>query len=46
MTFPILAAIGLGTAYGLYTAFAVISIVFIVKFVKETKGKELEEMEG
>jgi len=47
MTFPILlAGIGLGGAYGLYAAFAVISIVFIAKFVYETKGIELENMEG
>ncbi len=45
MTFPILlGAFGLGGAYGLYTAFAAISIVFVVKFVRETKGKPLEEM--
>ena len=47
MTFPILlAGIGLGGAYGLYAVCAVISIFFILKFVKETKGKELEAMEG
>jgi len=47
MTFPILlAGIGLGGAYGLYAVFAVISIVFIAKFIHETKGIELENMEG
>jgi SP family sugar:H+ symporter-like MFS transporter len=47
MTFPILlVGIGLGGAYGLYAVFAVISIVFIAKFVHETKGIELENMEG
>jgi len=47
MTFPILlTSIGLGGAYGLYTVCAVISIFFILKFVHETKGKELEEMKG
>jgi len=47
MTFPILlAGIGLGGAYGIYAAFAVISIVFIAKFVHETKGIELENMKG
>jgi len=47
MTFPILlAGIGLGGAYGLYAAFALISIVFIAKFIYETKGIELENMEG
>jgi len=47
MTFPVLlAGIGLGGAYGIYAAFAIISIGFIIKFVHETKGIELENMEG
>lgn len=47
MTFPImLTGIGLGGAYGFYTVCAIISIFFILKFVRETKGKELEEMQG
>jgi SP family sugar:H+ symporter-like MFS transporter len=47
LTFPILlASIGLAGAYGLYTLFAALSIVFVLKYVHETKGKELEEMEG
>ncbi len=48
MTFPLLltASTGLTGAYGLYTGFAVLSLVFVVKFVHETKGKELEEMKG
>ncbi len=46
-TFPmLLVGIGLGGAYGIYTAGAVISAFFIVKFVKETKGIELEDMQG
>jgi SP family sugar:H+ symporter-like MFS transporter len=45
MTFPILlTAFGLGGAYGLYTAFAVLSLIFVGLLVKETKGKTLEEM--
>jgi MFS transporter, SP family, sugar:H+ symporter len=45
MTFPILlGSFGLGGAYGLYTIFAAVSIVFVVKLVRETKGKPLEEM--
>ncbi|MDR2578121.1 MAG: sugar porter family MFS transporter [Chitinispirillales bacterium] len=44
-TFPILLAkIGLGGAYGMYCFFAFISIFFVISKVKETKGKELEEM--
>ena len=47
LTFPILlVGAGLAFAYGIYTAFAFISIFFVVKYVYETKGKELEEMEG
>ena len=45
MTFPILlAAFGLGGAYGVYTFFAFVSIFFVWKLVRETKGKTLEEM--
>jgi MFS transporter, SP family, sugar:H+ symporter len=45
MTFPILlGSFGLGGAYGLYTVFAAVSIIFVVKLVRETKGKPLEEM--
>lgn len=45
LTFPmILGSAGLAFAYSLYTLGAVISIFFVVKYVYETKGKELEEM--
>ena len=44
-TFPTLADIGLAVAYGLYTAFAVLSFLFVAKYVKETKGRQLEDME-
>ena len=45
MTFPmLLAGFGLFAAYGLYTFFAILSIFFVLSFVKETKGKRLEEM--
>jgi MFS transporter, SP family, sugar:H+ symporter len=43
-TFPPLKDLGLGTAYGLYTISAAISLFFVILLVKETKGKELEEM--
>jgi sugar porter (SP) family MFS transporter len=47
MTFPVLLfTIGLGGAYGLYALFALISVFFVYFFVKETRGKELEEMAG
>lgn len=47
-TFPMLlaSALGLPGAYGIYTAFSLLSIVFVIKFVHETKGKELEHMTG
>ncbi|NNC37251.1 MAG: MFS transporter [Acidimicrobiales bacterium] len=43
---PLLGGIGLAATYGIYAAFAFISIFFVLWFVKETKGKELEEMQG
>jgi SP family sugar:H+ symporter-like MFS transporter len=46
-TFPmLLAGIGLATAYGLYAAAAAISAFFVLRFVRETRGRELEQMEG
>jgi SP family sugar:H+ symporter-like MFS transporter len=44
-TFPALADVGLGLAYGLYTTFALLSFFFVFRFVPETKGKQLEDME-
>ncbi len=47
MTFPmLLGSIGLGGAYGLYAFFAVLSVIFVLKSVHETKGMELEQMQG
>jgi len=47
MTFPImLVGIGLGGSYTVYAIFAVVSAVFVYKAVRETKGLELEQMEG
>ncbi|MEW2572648.1 MFS transporter, partial [Streptomyces sp. NPDC047070] len=34
----------LSATYVIYTVFAALSIPFVLKFVKETKGKTLEEM--
>ncbi|MHC6175760.1 sugar porter family MFS transporter [Glutamicibacter endophyticus] len=45
-TFPSLAEVGLQLAYGLYATFALLSLLFVLKFVRETKGKQLEEMTG
>lgn len=45
MTFPIfLASIGLGLSYGIYAFFGVIAFFFVKKFVKETKGRTLEDI--
>ena len=47
VTFPmLLAGIGLAGAYGIYTAAACLSVFFVVRHVRETKGRELEQMEG
>ena len=47
MTFPImLTSIGLAGAYGFYAVCAVLSIVFVVRMVHETRGVELEDMQG
>lgn len=47
ISFPILlGAIGLGGAYGIYATCAIISVLFVFKFVKETKGIALESMKG
>lgn len=47
VTFPmLLAAAGLAATYGIYLVAAVISVIFVVRHVHETKGKELEQMEG
>jgi len=43
-SFPSLRDAGLGFAYGFYTAFAILSFLFVLRFVRETKGMELEDM--
>jgi MFS transporter, SP family, sugar:H+ symporter len=43
-SFPSLADWNLSGTYVIYTVFAALSIPFVLKFVKETKGKSLEEM--
>ncbi|MDH6543070.1 sugar porter family MFS transporter [Streptomyces lavendulae] len=44
VSFPTLSDWNLSGAYLIYTAFALLSIPFILKWVPETKGKALEEM--
>ena len=47
MTFPILlGSIGLMGAYSLYALAAVVSVYFVIRYVHETRGLELEQMEG
>lgn len=47
VTFPmLLTSIGLAGAYGLYALAAALSVIFVLRYVQETRGKELEEMEG
>jgi len=41
---PLLAGIGLGGSYGIYALFAAFSAWYAWKFVRETKGRTLEEM--
>ncbi|MCK8677072.1 sugar porter family MFS transporter [Streptomyces lichenis] len=43
-SFPSLSDWNLSGTYVIYAVFAVLSIPFVLKFVKETKGKALEEM--
>lgn len=44
VSFPKMAELGLWFAYGFYTVFALLSLAFVLKFVPETKGVELEDM--
>ncbi|MBU3020729.1 sugar porter family MFS transporter [Aestuariibacter sp. A3R04] len=47
LSFPmLLAGIGLAGAYGFYAFCALLSVIFVVRLVNETRGKELEDMEG
>jgi len=46
VSFPGMSSIGLGFAYGVFTVFAVLSWVFVARYIKETKGVQLEDMQG
>ncbi|WP_280342598.1 sugar porter family MFS transporter [Nocardia neocaledoniensis] len=46
VTFPSLKTFSLGFAYGMYAAFALLSLLFVSRFVPETKGMSLEDMHG
>jgi len=43
VTFPALAAFSLTFAYGMYAAFAVLSLAFVILRIPETKGMKLDE---
>lgn len=45
-SFPVMAAKSLTWSYVFYGVCAVISFFLVQRFIQETKGKELEEMEG
>jgi SP family sugar:H+ symporter-like MFS transporter len=44
VSFPGLKDVSLALAYGLYAAFAVLSFMFVKRYIAETKGKQLEDM--
>jgi SP family sugar:H+ symporter-like MFS transporter len=47
LSFPALAAgVGLALTYGFYALSAFVSFFFVRAFVRETRGRELEEMQG
>jgi SP family sugar:H+ symporter-like MFS transporter len=43
-TFPTLAGVSLGLAYGIYALMAMLSFGFVLAKIRETRGLELEEM--
>jgi membrane protein implicated in regulation of membrane protease activity len=45
-TFPKLGELSLSLAYGFYAVCAVLSFLFVWRWVQETKGKHLEDMQG
>ncbi|WP_410873146.1 sugar porter family MFS transporter [Nocardia sp. A7] len=45
VSFPSLKTFSLGVAYGMYAVFALLSLGFVAKFVSETKGMSLEDMD-
>lgn len=44
-SFPAMADFSLWFAYGFYTLMALLSLIFVMKFVPETRHKELEDMD-
>lgn len=46
VVYRVLGGIGLAGAYSFYAAAVVVSVYFVVRYVHETRGLELEEMPG
>jgi SP family sugar:H+ symporter-like MFS transporter len=46
VSFPAMAKMSLPATYGFYAVSAVISFFLVQKLIKETRGKELEAMQG
>lgn len=46
VSFPSVKSFSLGFGYGMYAAFALLSLLFVARFVPETKGKSLEDMDA
>jgi SP family sugar:H+ symporter-like MFS transporter len=47
VSFPALAAgVGLAATYGFYALSAFLSFFFVARLVHETRGRELEDMQG
>jgi SP family sugar:H+ symporter-like MFS transporter len=44
VSFPSMGEWNLSVTYAIYAAFALLSIPFVVKFIKETKGTALEDV--
>ncbi|MEV4106332.1 sugar porter family MFS transporter [Nonomuraea sp. NPDC049695] len=44
VSFPALAQWNLAATYAIYACFALLSFLFVVKWVRETKGRKLEDM--
>jgi len=42
----LLTGIGLAGTYAIYMVAAVVSVFFVLRYVHETKGRALEQMEG
>ncbi len=45
VSFPKMKDISLAMSYGFYAVMALLSLIFVYRWVKETKGKELEDMD-